>query len=374
MGKNAGDYITGVGVNVDWLGTIVLLCIGFFGLFLLLTINQGLFLQQLGFFIFGFILLVIVSFIHPMILWWFAPIGYVVSVAFLIISYLGPSIRGTSRWIILGPVQLQPSEFVKPLLLLSFSWAISKYPPRELTYLPLHLVLFVVPFFLVLKQPDLGTGIVYASMWLAMMLAGGLPLKLFFTVLPLSALIVPGVWKLLAQYQRDRIYTFLNPALDPAGAGYNALQAMIAVGSGQLFGRGLGRGTQSHLRFLPEFHTDFIFATLVEELGFIGGALLILGYGVLLWRVILPLIRGVLTDVFPFVYTIGIFAMILTQLFINTGMNMGIIPITGITLPFVSYGGSSILSFCLSFGILWALRSPEAGGRRRGEIASKLAS
>jgi rod shape determining protein RodA len=153
-----------------------------------------------------------------------------------------------------------------------------------------------------------------------------------------------------------RITTFLNPSFDPRGAGYNAFQAMITVGSGQLFGRGLGRGTQSHLKFLPEYHTDFIFATLVEELGFFGGLGLLLLYGFFLWRLIKPFLLVSEYDDVVFFYTIGFFFMILTQIIINTGMNMGIIPITGITLPFVSYGGSSLLSICIAIGILWSLK------------------
>jgi rod shape determining protein RodA len=167
--------------------------------------------------------------------------------------------------------------------------------------------------------------------------------------------LLPFLWSHLAQYQQSRVLTFLNPALDPKGAGYNALQAMIAVGSGQWLGRGLGRGTQSRLRFLPEFHTDFIFATIVEELGFLGGTLLLAGYAFLLYRVIAPVLRGTVEDTRLFIYSFGLFAMLLSQIFINAGMNMGLIPITGITLPFVSYGGSSILSTAISFGILWAL-------------------
>lgn len=342
--------------RIDWVAGVTLICIGLFGLFLLATINQGLFLQQLAFFLVGLLLLTLVTFIDSAILWWLAPFAYIASLVFLTISYLGPAIRGAHRWIVPFGVQLQPSEFVKPLLLLFFTWAIARYPPRHIKYIPLHIVFFLIPFLLVLKQPDLGTSLVYASFWLAMMLAGGLSLPLLIISAVVFTFTLPGVWNLLAPYQRDRITTFFNPAIDPAGAGYNALQAMIAVGSGQLFGRGLGRGTQSHLRFLPEYHTDFIFATLVEELGFVGGALLIGGYAYLLWRVIAPLVRGALTEAYPYIFTIGLFAMILTQIFINTGMNMGIIPITGITLPFVSYGGSSVLSLCLSFGLLWAIR------------------
>ena len=361
MGRNYRHIAESLGSHIDWVATITLLCIGSFGLFLLLTINQAFFVQQVVFLIVGIMLLVGASLLHPAILWWLAPLGYVGSLIFLVITYLGPNVRGSHRWIVVAGQQLQPSEFVKPLLLLFFTWAITRFPPRQLKYIPLHIVLFLVPFLLVLKQPDLGTSVVYASFWLAMMLAGGLSLPLVIVCAVVFVFALPGVWNLLAPYQRDRITTFLSPGHDPAGAGYNALQAMIAVGSGQLFGRGLGRGTQSHLRFLPEHHTDFIFATLVEELGFVGGTLLIAGYAYLLWRVIRPLVRGSLTDAYPYIFTIGLFAMILTQIFINTGMNMGIIPITGITLPFVSYGGSSVLSLCLSFGLLWAIRGNEQG-------------
>ncbi|KKT81436.1 hypothetical protein A2971_00045 [Candidatus Gottesmanbacteria bacterium RIFCSPLOWO2_01_FULL_46_21] len=342
--------------RIDWISTITLICIGLFGLFLLATINQTLFLQQLAFLIVGIALLIVVSVVHPAILWWLAPFGFIGSLFFLTITYVAPAVRGSHRWLSIGGLALQPSEFVKPILLLFFTWAITRFPPRQAKYIPLHIVLFLVPFLLVLKQPDLGTAVVYGSFWLAMMLAGGFSLPLVLACGTIFALSIPGLWNLLAPYQRDRITTFLSPGHDPAGAGYNAIQAMIAVGSGQLFGRGLGRGTQSHLRFLPEHHTDFIFATLVEELGFVGGALLIAGYAYLLWRVIRPLVRGSLTDAYPYIFTIGLFSMILTQIFINTGMNMGIIPITGITLPFVSYGGSSVLSLCLSFGLLWAIR------------------
>lgn len=342
--------------RIDWVGAVTLTCIGLFGLFLLATISQGLFFQQLAFLIFGLLLLLATSMTDAVILWWLAPFAYVISLFFLLVTYLGPAIRGAHRWIVIAGVQLQPSEFVKPLMLLFFTWVISRYPPREVKYIPLHLVLFLIPFLLVLKQPDLGTALVYTCFWLAMMLAGGLSLPLVIISAVVFIFALPGVWQHLAPYQRDRITTFLNPALDPRGAGYNALQAMIAVGSGQLFGRGLGRGTQSHLRFLPEHHTDFIFASLVEELGFIGGALLIVGYAYLLWRVIAPLVGGSVTQAYPYIFTIGLFSMILSQVFINTGMNMGLIPITGITLPFVSYGGSSVLSLCLSFGLLWAIR------------------
>ncbi len=363
MGRLTHAFASITKINVDWVGIAIILCLGIFGVFLILTINPALAMQQGVFLLFGLILAALVSLLHPAILWWFAPIGYIISLLLLLSAYIGPSIRGATRWIVVFGIQLQPSEFVKPLLLLFFTWIITKYPPRILKYIPLHVGVFLVPFLLVAKQPDLGSSVIYASFWVAMMLAGGLPLAIvFFSILGVGIL-MPGIWHILAPYQKDRIFTFINPALDPKGASYNAIQSMIAVGSGQLFGRGLGRGTQSQLRFLPEHHTDFIFATLVEELGFVGGLFLLIGYAVLFWRIIGPLIQGKIIEVIPFVFTVGLFSMLLSQMFINIGMNMGILPITGITLPLISYGGSSLLSIGVSFGLLWAMHGEQSADR-----------
>ena len=341
--------------HIDWITVLVLMCLGSFGLFILLTIGQSYFVPQLLYLVLGFALLFGISYIDPVLLWWFAPIGYVLSNIFLAMSYLGPHIRGATRWIVVAGVQIQPSEFVKPFLLLAFSHYMVQYSPRKLGNVFMLFLLFSLPFLLVLRQPDVGTSLVYMASWSAMLLAGGLPVWFFVSSAAGIGVLLPFIWSHFAPYQQSRVITFLNPSLDPKGAGYNALQAMIAVGSGQWWGRGLGRGTQSHLRFLPEFHTDFIFATLVEELGFFGGALILAGYAFLLSRIITPILRGMVDDARVFIYSFGLFAMLMSQIFINAGMNMGIIPITGITLPFVSYGGSSILSTAIAFGILWAI-------------------
>jgi rod shape determining protein RodA len=342
--------------NIDWITTLVILCLGCFGLFILLTINTGLFYQQLLSLVIGCILLYICSRIDPVVLWWFAPIGYIVGNILLVLAYFGPPIRGATRWIMIGTMQMQPSEIAKPLFLLAFAFFIKKFSPRNLRTIPLHLILFLIPFILVFRQPDLGSSLVYICFWLAMLLAGGLPIYILILSVVSVGLLLPGIWNILLPYQKTRILTFFNPALDPMGAGYNALQAMIAVGSGMIFGRGLGRGTQSHLRFLPENHTDFIFASLIEELGFIGGVLLFSAYGALLYRIIQPFFRGISQEAGVFVYSLGLFTMFTSQIVINTGMNMGLIPITGITLPFVSYGGSSIFSSVIAFGFLWSLQ------------------
>ncbi len=352
--------------HVDWVVILCVTMLGLAGLFILLTTNIGLFWQQLGFLVLGAGIMYVVSRLDPVILWWFAPYGYIASLFVLILPYFGPSIRGAHRWIMIGGEQIQPSEIVKPLLLLAFARLITTYSPRSLRWIFLHGAAILIPALLVFKQPDLGTALVYMFSWFFMMLAGGLSILFVGVVIVIFVLLMPFLWHLLAEYQKNRIETFINPALDPRGAGYNAMQAMIAVGSGGFFGRGLGRGTQSHLRFLPEYHTDFIFATFIEELGFLGGISLLFLYATLLWQILLPHIRGRMGNPFVFFYTIGLFGVILTQVLINSGMNMGIIPVTGITLPLVSYGGSSILSLALAFGLLFAMRR---GGPNMGDVA-----
>ncbi|MBI5620402.1 rod shape-determining protein RodA [Candidatus Gottesmanbacteria bacterium] len=348
---------------IDFIDILLLLVVSSFGLVVLLSIDRGLFSQQA--IIFGVALAVgcMIAVVDRALLLWIAPWGYIATLLFLLSSYVGPVIRGATRWIVVGGIQLQPSELVKPLLLLGFAWALKMFPPRTVKHILIQFCIFLVPFLLVFRQPDLGTSIVFSLMWLSMMIAAGFPLRFLAGALLIAVLLLPLGWQGLHDYQRARITTFINPGIDPKGTGYNALQAMIAVGSGQFFGRGLGRGTQSHLRFLPEYHTDFIFATLVEELGFFGGFILLVAYGGLLWRIVRPLVAGLVGSFVTFVYSVGLFAMILTQIAINAGMNMGLVPITGITLPLVSYGGSSLLSLSVCFGMLWALRHGDREGR-----------
>lgn len=345
---------------LNWVDLLILGCLASLGLFILTTISHAFFISQLFYWLFALVLILMTVNLDAGLIFWSAPFGYFFALVFLLLSYFGPLIRGATRWIVIAGVQLQPSELVKPLLLLAFAWFLTKFPPKTLRNSLINLLIFLVPFVLVFRQPDLGSSLVYLSFWLSMMIAAGFPLKVFLALIIFISVLIPVSIRSLHGYQQARIATFLNPGLDPKGAGYNALQSMIAVGSGQIFGRGLGRGTQSHLRFLPEFHTDFIFATLVEDLGFTGGLLLLLGYAILLWRIISPLLKGLVNDIFTFNYSVGLFAMIIAQIFINTGMNMGIIPITGITLPFVSYGGSSIMSLSLAIAIVWVLRATSA--------------
>ncbi|MCX8008862.1 MAG: rod shape-determining protein RodA [Patescibacteria group bacterium] len=342
--------------DIDWVTIFLLILISSFGLFTLVSLRSPLVYQQVLFVFLGILCLFMFSRIDGVVLIYGSPYFYILSLIAIGLTYFSADIRGASRWIDLGPIQIQPSELVKPFVLLFFSTMMVRFSPRKLRSFILHVIVFLIPFLLVFKQPDLGTAIVYASMWITMMVAGGIPFWFlgFFGVMGIIG--IPFFWNLLQPFQRLRIMTFLNPLFDPKGAGYNAIQAMISVGSGQLFGKGLGKGTQSHLQFLPEYHTDFIFATIIEELGFVGGVVLFILYGIFLWRFLRPFLRKDRYHDIVFFYTFGFFGMTLVQIIVNTGMNMGIIPITGITLPFVSYGGSSFLSLCMSIGCLWSLR------------------
>src|SRR3989344_3939828 len=223
-----------------------------------------------------------------------------------------------------------------------------------------------IPTLLIFLQPDLGSAIIYASIWLCMILVSGVSKKHLFSVLILGVTVFLVSWLyILEPYQKARIFTFINPAADPRGAGYNALQSMIAVGSGGVFGRGVGYGAQSRLEFLPEHETDFIFAAFAEEWGLVGVLVLFAFYALLLWRILNAAFKG--ESNFEKLFGIGLFFMILSHFIIHIGMNLGVLPITGISLPFLSYGGSHTITLLLGLGILM-------GMQKSGFASSRLAA
>lgn len=282
------------------------------------------------------------------------PLFIVINICLIITFVLGVESKGSVRWIDLGIFRFQPTEFAKPLLIL---FLISFFERRQIK----SVVNVVVSFLLVLPilvltfiQPDLGSTIVLVLITFVTYFLLGLEKRYFIFISAFFLALAPLFWSLLHSYQKDRLFTFLSPQSDPTGAGYNSIQALIAVGSGRLLGLGFGRGTQSHLNFLPEKHTDFIFATLAEELGFVGAALLIVLFFILLFRLFL-IAQSVREDkVKVFVLAVGSFIGI--QVLINVGMNIGVLPIAGITLPLVSYGGSSLISTLFSLGLVNAAR------------------
>ncbi|MCE9643407.1 MAG: rod shape-determining protein RodA [Candidatus Andersenbacteria bacterium] len=286
----------------------------------------------------------------------FAPLLFGVGVVSQIgLAIAGRAIRGTvSRVDILG-FQIQPSEFVKVALVLVLALVLSKYGRLGWRQIGITFGIIAIPVFLVLREPDLGMAAVMMSAWIGMLIVFGLPFRTFVAICLIGSLAFAGAWNgLLFDYQKKRILTFLHPTADPLSTGYNVTQSIIALGSGQLFGRGLGHGPQSQLKFLPEQHTDFILASVGEELGFVGIALICALYGILLWRVII-IIRSV-DDPFAQLVGTGAFFLLITGFTVNAGMNMGLLPVTGIPLPFISYGGSNLLTSCFLLGLVESLK------------------
>jgi rod shape determining protein RodA len=319
-------------------------------LFIISSTNPGLFTQQLIAIIFGIALYIFFANVDYRIWGKFSVMIYALSIFFLAVSLLGPNIRGSHRWIDIGITSIQPSELIKPFLIIFFAYQISREKILDLKTVFKQILFFLPIGFMIFRQPDLGNVIIYLIIFVSILLVAGIPWKYIAVSIVSFGLFLPVAWIILRDYQKLRILSFLNPYLDPAGAGYNALQAVISIGSGQIFGLGLGRGTQSRLLFLPEFHTDFIFASLAEELGFIGGSIIISFYVILLGFILK--IAFSTEDNFGKYLAVGIMVQIFIQVFINIGMNLGIMPITGITLPLVSYGGSSVLSTFIELGLI----------------------
>ncbi len=281
-------------------------------------------------------------------------------VLFLVLLF-GTTVNGTAGWLSFGFFQVQPVEVAKVTLIIFLASFISKKKSElgEWTRVIASLILSAGLIFLVLRQPDLGSSLVLAAIWGGMILASGLRLRHFVVLGLLGSALVFGSWFLLADYQKARIDTFLHPESDPQGSGYNVLQAMVAVGSGGVSGKGLGYGSQSQLSFLPEKHTDFIFAVVSEELGLIGAGFVIALYGVLLYRI--RVIGAMATDNFGYLLSLGVMIMIFVQVLINIGMNVGLLPVTGLPAPFLSYGGSSLLSLSASMGLLLSVYRHKKG-------------
>jgi rod shape determining protein RodA len=279
---------------------------------------------------------------------------YIIVVLSLIaVWFLGHSVKGSTRWINLAFFQLQPAEFAKLAIVIIMAKFLdaSREKIKDIRYILLSAVYVAIPAILVLIEPDLGSAIVIFVIWLGLLSVSKMNKK-HLAILLLSAVVLSIFsWSfVLKPFQKERIYTFLNPSKDPTGSGYNVMQSIIAVGSGSLTGRGVGRGFQSQLKFLPERQTDFIFASTAEELGLFASIFILLMFGIILLRLIR--IARQARDNFGMYLTLGIFFMLLVQVVINIGMNIGLLPVTGIPLPFFSYGGSSLLTTMLSLGLV----------------------
>ena len=277
---------------------------------------------------------------------------YVFNLILLILVMLvGQTALGAQRWIALGPISIQPSEFSKLIMIIALAAMIEKRGKiQSLSDVAPVAGYVLVPFLLVLKQPDLGTSLVFLAIFFGMVFVAGIRLRILAGIFGLGLAALPVLWHFLKDYQKMRIMVFMDPNVDPLGAGYHIIQSKIAIGSGLLFGKGLFGGTQSQLNFLPENHTDFIFSVVGEELGFVGCAVLLLLYLIVLWRGIK--IAQDASDTFGRLLAVGITSMIAFHVLVNVGMTMGIMPVTGIPLPLMSYGVSSLTTNVMAIAIL----------------------
>jgi rod shape determining protein RodA len=284
----------------------------------------------------------------------FANVIYLASVGSLLaVLFFGKYVAGSRRWLPLGPFSLQPSEMAKVAVIIVLARYYAKLINTEglnLRDLIMPVLLTAVPFGLIVRQPDLGTAMVVALIAGVMTLFVKIERRTLGWLVATLTLMIPLVWFFLHGYQKQRIMTFLNPDRDPLGAGYHIIQSKIAIGSGMITGKGFLKGTQNALSFLPEQHTDFIFSVLAEEWGLVGSLTLILLFLIIIaWGLS---IAGRCRDPFGTILSVGVTAMIAWQVFINIGMVMGLLPVVGVTLPFVSYGGSSIITMMMGIGLL----------------------
>ena len=286
-----------------------------------------------------------------------APAFYVVGLSFLLTVFvLGRTVSGARRWIHLGPVTFQPSELFKLIFVLTLAWALTSRWARPMSgsTLAWTAALVGVPFVLVVRQPDLGTALVLLPVLAALLVGVGLRIRVLVGLALGGAAVMPLAWLALKEYQRERLLVYLDPFRDPLGTAYNVIQAKIAIGSGQLVGKGVSGATQSRLAFLPERHTDFIFAVFAEMWGFVGCLVLIVAYGLLVLRGFE--IAAAAREPRGRLVALGVTAVFATQTLINLGMVTGLLPVVGIPLPFMSYGGSSMVVSLMGLGLLLSVR------------------
>ena len=342
-------------INYPLLGLIITLF--FVGLAALYSISNGDFnswpLKHSQRFILGLIIFFLVIFFDLRLIFGYAYVIFFLSIISLaIIPFFGIESNGATRWINIAGISLQPSEFVKYTLIL----ALAKYfhsinnDSSFIKTLIIPLIITIVPVLLVITQPDLGTALIILLGGISLFWISGLNYKYFIVGVFSILCSLPVLWQYLKDYQKDRVLTFFNPERDPLGNGYHIMQSKIALGSGGIFGKGYMEGTQSHLNFLPEMQTDFIFTMLGEELGFIGTLLLLLIYAALIMISIRLALKS--RSLFSKYLSLGVCNVFFIYVFVNIGMVTGLLPVVGVPLPFISYGGSSMLAVMFGFGLL----------------------
>jgi len=348
--------------NVDWVLLATALALIGLGLLTLWSLptrsaSGGASWRQLSWVGVGLLALLAVASLDYRRLIRFAPAFYLGGLGLLVtVLVIARPVAGARRWISLGPISLQPSELFKLIFILTLVWALTSrwrdQLPRGVTLFSLGLL--AIPVFLMARQPDLGSALVLLPVLLAILIGASVEFRLMGWLGAGALAAAPLTWFVLKGYQRERLLVFLDPFRDPLGSAYNVIQARIAIGSGQLLGKGIRGATQSQLAFLPERHTDFIFAVFAEQWGFVGCLVLIVGYALLLLRGFD--IAATTRDPAGRLLALGVTALLAAQTFINMGMVTGLLPIVGLPLPLMSYGGSSMVVSLMALGLLLSVR------------------
>lgn len=345
-------------VITDWSVYILPILLSLFGLSILYSFQprSALLIDQLVFIGLGVTAMVVVTFFDyrnlKSISW---PFYCATLIGLIAVLSVGESIYGSRRWIEFGLFQFQPAELVKVSMILVYGLLLPKLADRQ-RFFKIGLLIILatgLPIWLILRQPDFGTASVIGVIILINLAHVKLPRFLWSMLLIAGLVVSPILYVNLRPYQRERLISFFNPRADPTRAGYNVIQSMIAIGSGGIWGRGLGQGPQSQLQFLPVVHTDFIFASIAEAFGFLGSGILVLVYIMLVWRA--TSLSMIAQDDFGQIIALSIAAMWFYQGLTNIGMNLGIMPVTGVPLPFVSYGGTATITNYFCAGLLQSI-------------------
>ena len=368
--SNVFSKIKDLFFGLDWLLILPIIPISAFGLITMFSFVESntFFIRQLVWLFISISVFLIFSAIDFKFLRRTAVITwlYLISALFLLVLFMvGSVFQGAKSWLDFGLFSFQPAELAKLVLIL----VLAKYFSRRHTEIKniRHIIVsgiytFII-FLLVLFQPDFGSAIIIFLIWLGMILVSGISKKHLTFVFVMGITAVSFLWIFVFHdYQKARIMNFIHPLQDITGTGYNAYQSTVAIGSGQVLGKGVGYGTQSRLKFLPEYQTDFIFAAYAEEWGFLGVIILFLLYLLLIFRILFNAVRGATN--FEILFGVGLAIIFISHFFVHVGMNIGVLPITGLTLPFMSYGGTNLLISYIGLGILMSMRRYSAATHR----------
>ncbi len=359
------NFAKKISSGIDWVLVLFLLPIIFFGLVTMKNFvpveNSGDFFgKQIIWLLFGAVIFFVFSFIdfrflkRTDVLVFLYLINCLVLLLLFVLGYVS---HGAKSWFDFGFFSYQPVDIMKPVLILILAKYFSRrhVEIRDVKHIFISLFYAFIPLVLVLLQPDFGSAMIIFFIWFGMVLVSGISKTHLFAVFTTGILIFISLWFFVfAPYQKARILNFINPITDIRGSGYNAFQSTVAVGSGEITGKGLGFGTQSRLKFLPQPQSDFIFAAFAEEWGFVGSILVLFLYGAVIWRILSSATLG--AHNFEIFFGMGVAIFFMSHILVNIGMNLGLMPITGIPLPFMSYGGSHLLTEFIALGILMSSR------------------